>query len=77
MRLRSDGSHVWMDAQKLQQSPGATFLHPYNDGLRKLFAAEIVGYRDIARWSFALRQVRQLFADKRDLRRVICAELLR
>lgn len=65
-----------MDAQELQQSPGATFLHPDDDGLRKLFAAEIIGYRYIIRGSVAARHVRQLFPDKRDLRRVIRAELL-
>lgn len=49
VRLRADGSHVRMDAQELQQSPGATFLHPDDDGLRKLFAAVIVRYRDVVR----------------------------
>lgn len=74
VRLGADGSHVRMDAQELQQSPGATFLHPDDDGLRELFAAEIIRYRDVVRWSVAVRQVRQLFPD--NLRRVIRAELL-
>lgn len=66
-----------MDAQELQQSPSAPFLHPYDDGLGKLLAAEIVGYRDIVRWSIAVRQVRQPLPHKGDLGRVVRAELPR
>lgn len=66
-----------MDAQKLQESPSATFLHPDDDGLREFFAAKIIGYRNIVGRGVTVRQVRQLFADKRDRRRVIRAELLR
>lgn len=75
VRFRPDGSDVRVDAQELQQSPSTTLLHPYDDSLRKLFAAEIVGYRYVVGRSVAARQVRQLFPDKRDLRRVIRAGL--
>lgn len=63
VRLRADGSHVRMDAQELQQSPRPAFLHPDDDGLRELFAAEAVGHSDVARRSVvASRQVRQPLA---------------
>lgn len=45
VRLCAHGSHIRMDAQELQQSPSATFLHPDDDGLRELFTAEIISYR--------------------------------
>lgn len=77
VRLSAHGSHVWMDAQKLQESPSATFLHPDDDGLREFFVAKIIGYRNIVGRGITVRQVRQLFADKRDRRRIIRAELLR
>ncbi|GCB76147.1 hypothetical protein scyTo_0019849 [Scyliorhinus torazame] len=47
MRLRAHGSHIGMDPEELQQSPGAPFLHPDDDGLGELFTPEIVEDRDI------------------------------
>ena len=66
-----------MDAQELQQRPCATLLHPDDDGLRKLLAAEVIGYRDVVRRSVAVREVRQLLPDERHLRRVVRAGLPR
>lgn len=42
VRLCAHGSHVRVDAQELQQSPRAALLHPDDDGLRELLAAEAV-----------------------------------
>ena len=71
VRLRAHGSHVRMDAQELQQSAGATLLHPDDDGLGELFAAVTIGYRDIVRRSDALRQIRQLLPHHRGRGRVV------
>ncbi len=43
VRLRSNGSDVRMHPEKLQQSPGASFLHPDDDGLRKFLLSVIHG----------------------------------
>lgn len=48
MRLGSDGSDVRMDAEELQQRPGAAFLHADDDRLRKLLGPEGVGHGDAA-----------------------------
>lgn len=72
VRLRANGSHVRMDAQELQKRPSAAFLHPDDDGLRELFAAEVIRYRDVVGWN-----VWQLLPDSRSRGRVIRAAQLR
>ena len=43
VRLRSDGSDVRVNPEKLQQSPGPPLLHPDDDGLGQLLAPGAVG----------------------------------
>lgn len=44
--LGAHSAHIWMHAQKLQQRPGAPFLHANDDSLRKLLTSVRVGNRD-------------------------------
>lgn len=46
VRLCADSAHIWMDAQELQQRPGAPFLHANNDGLWESFTSVRVRDRD-------------------------------
>lgn len=46
MRLRADSPHVRVDAEKLQQRTGSSFLHADYNRLRKPFGPEGVGHWD-------------------------------
>lgn len=60
VRLRADSSHVRVDAEKLQQGAGSSFLHADYNRLRKPFGPESVGHGDAVALGALLCAVRHV-----------------
>lgn len=65
VRLGAHGSDVRVDPQELQQRPGSALLHPDDDGLRELLAAEVIGDGDVVGRPEAAGGVRQPMPEQR------------